>query len=196
MDGDTEDTLLPDRAAQQGHRRGEAPARHGGRPDHLEQGQAGTARMTNQIRGCEVILCHRFAPRVQDPPAPKVRKSPKLTPDRRPILALLYSAVRGQGRPGFFAVPWARPLAGPRFSSGSAVWLSQHGIRRMERHNLTRVLIAHGTIGTRAKANSPHPSSREGHRSAGGGTQCPIRQRLAAPPSSNGIQCRRSTCDA
>lgn len=23
--------------------------------------------MTNQVRGCEVILCHRFAPRVQDP---------------------------------------------------------------------------------------------------------------------------------
>jgi hypothetical protein len=60
--------------------------------------------------------------------------------------------------------------------------------------------------GTRAKANSPHPSSREGHRSAGGGTRdClsfgrkprrPVRRQRARPLSSSGIPCHRSTCDA
>ena len=35
----------------------------------------------------------------------------------------------------------------------------------MRRPNLTRVLIALGAFGTRANANSPHPSSREGHLS-------------------------------
>ena len=57
-------------------------------------------------------------------------------------------------------------FAGPRFSSGSALWLSHDGIRRTRRPNLTRVLITPGAIGTRAQANSPHPSSREGHLSA------------------------------
>jgi len=96
-----------------------------------------------------------------------VNRRPKRTPDRRPKLALLYSASSGQGLlAGFVVADVLMPLAGPRFSSGSAGWLSQHGIREMERNNLTRVLIAAAAIGTRAKANSPHPSSREGHRSA------------------------------
>jgi hypothetical protein len=60
--------------------------------------------------------------------------------------------------------------AGPCFSSGSALWLFQHGTRRMRRPNLTRVVIAPGAIRTRAQANSPHPSSREGHLSASGRT--------------------------
>src|ERR1700676_3289 len=38
--------------------------------------------------------------------------------------------------------------------------------QRMRRPNLVRVLIAPGAIDTRAQANSPHPSSREGHLSA------------------------------
>ena len=58
-------------------------------------------------------------------------------------------------------------LAGPCFSSGSALWLSQYGIRRMRRSNLLRVLIAQNAIDTSALANSPHPSSREGRLSTG-----------------------------
>jgi hypothetical protein len=38
--------------------------------------------------------------------------------------------------------------------------------QRMRRPNLVRVLIAPGAIDTRTQANSPHPSSREGHLSA------------------------------
>jgi hypothetical protein len=57
-------------------------------------------------------------------------------------------------------------FAGPRFSSGSAYRLSHHWIRRMRRPNLSRILIAIFTIGTRTQANSPHPSSCEGHLSA------------------------------
>jgi hypothetical protein len=69
--------------------------------------------------------------------------------------SLLYSARWGQALLGCFAIHWATPLADPRFSSGSAAWLSQHGIREMERNNLPRVLATGLTAGTRAKANSP-----------------------------------------
>src|SRR5271156_755959 len=41
----------------------------------------------------------------------------------------------------------------------------------MGRNNLTRVLAVCYVAGTRALANSSHPSSREGHRSADGGTR-------------------------
>jgi len=37
---------------------------------------------------------------------------------------------------------------------GMSLWLSHNGIRRMRRPNLTRVLIAAGAIGTRAKART------------------------------------------
>ena len=46
-------------------------------------------------------------------------------------------------------------------------WLSQHGISRKRRNNLTRVLIAVERSTQESKANSSHPSSREGHRCAG-----------------------------
>ena len=95
-------------------------------------------------------------------------------------------------------------LAGPCFSSGSALWLSHDGIRRMRRSNLLRVLIAPGAIDTSALANSPHPSSREGRLSTGwrklvylsvratGCSTGPIRRSPQHPPSSSGTRCRRS----
>jgi hypothetical protein len=98
------------------------------------------------------------------------------------------------------------PLADPRFSSGSARRLSKHGIRGTGRTNLTRVLITWNATGTRALANSSHPSSREGHHSAGCGTRAlvsptgdlcvSVRCWPATSPLSNAIRCRRSTCDA
>ena len=95
-------------------------------------------------------------------------------------------------------------LAGPCFSSGSALWLSQYGIRRMRRSNLLRVLIAQNAIDTSALANSPHPSSREGRLSTGwrklvylsvratGCSTGPIRRSPQHPPSSSGTRFRRS----
>jgi hypothetical protein len=95
-------------------------------------------------------------------------------------------------------------LAGPCFSSGSALWLSHDGIRRMRRSNLLRVLIAQNAIDTSAHANSPHPSSREGRLSTGwrklvylsvratGCSTGPIRRSPRHPPSSSGTRFRRS----
>jgi hypothetical protein len=65
-----------------------------------------------------------------------VTPAPNLLFSIRPSLfdLLASSAFR------LFRQPWGTPLADPRFSSGSAAWFSQHGIREMERNNLTRVL--------------------------------------------------------
>jgi hypothetical protein len=80
-------------------------------------------------------------------------------------------------------------LAGPCFSSGSALWLSQYGIGRMRQPNLLRVLIAQDATETRAHANSPHPTSRKGRRSTGwrildlllfGGQAVPVSDQAAA----------------
>ena len=56
---------------------------------------------------------------------------------------------------------------GPALLFGISRWLSQHGISRKRRNNLTRVLIAVERSTQESKANSSHPSSREGHRCAG-----------------------------
>jgi hypothetical protein len=64
--------------------------------------------------------------------------------NRRRSVALLYSAHWGQALSGRCAARHLISFAGPRFSSGSALWLSQHGTRRMRWSNLTRVLIAPG----------------------------------------------------
>ena len=56
---------------------------------------------------------------------------------------------------------------GPALLFGISRWLSQHGINRKRRNNLTRVLIAVERSTEESKANSSHPSSREGHRCAG-----------------------------
>src|SRR5712671_1586566 len=56
---------------------------------------------------------------------------------------------------------------GPALLFGIGRWLSQHGISRKRRNNLTRVLIAVERSTQEPKANSSHPSSREGHRCAG-----------------------------
>src|ERR1700730_5901032 len=56
---------------------------------------------------------------------------------------------------------------GPALLFGISRWLSQHGISRKRRNNLTRVLIAVERSTQEPKANSSHPSSREGHRCAG-----------------------------
>ena len=47
---------------------------------------------------------------------------------------------------------------------------------------MTRVLVALGAMGARAEANSPHPSSREGHLSTMGRTSLYVirKDRLAA----------------
>jgi hypothetical protein len=93
--------------------------------------------------------------------------------------ALLYSALGGSSATrSFYAVRWPALL---------------FGIRRMGRYNLTRVLIVRCTIGTRAKANSLHPSSREGHRAAGGEAQRPVSRRPVWLPSSSEIRSCRST---
>jgi hypothetical protein len=49
-DDGTEDMPLFGCVTRQGRRHAEAEVRRAGRPDHLEQMQAWTARMTNQIR--------------------------------------------------------------------------------------------------------------------------------------------------
>src|SRR3981189_1471571 len=56
---------------------------------------------------------------------------------------------------------------GPALLFGISRWLSQHGISRKRRNNLTRVLIAVERSTQESKANSSHPSSRKGHRCAG-----------------------------
>ena len=56
---------------------------------------------------------------------------------------------------------------GPALLFGIIRWLSQHGISRKRRNNLTRVLIAVERSTQESKANSSHPSSHEGHRCAG-----------------------------
>src|SRR5207302_10623749 len=56
---------------------------------------------------------------------------------------------------------------GPALLFGISRWLSQHGISRKRRNNLTRVLIAVERSTQESTANSSHPSSREGHRCAG-----------------------------
>src|SRR3984893_4095481 len=56
---------------------------------------------------------------------------------------------------------------GPALLFGISRWLSQHGISRKRRNNLTRVLIAVEPSKQESKGNSSHPSSREGHRCAG-----------------------------
>jgi hypothetical protein len=60
---------------------------------------------------------------------------------------------------------------GPALLFGISRWLSQHGISRKRRNNLTRVLtrvlITVERSTQESKANSSHPSSREGHRCAG-----------------------------
>src|ERR1700724_2994474 len=53
---------------------------------------------------------------------------------------------------------------GPALLFGISRWLSQHGISRKRRNNLTRVLIAVERSTQESKANSSHPSSR--HRPA------------------------------
>lgn len=71
------------------------------------------------------------------------------------------------------------------------------------------VLIARGvTIDTKASANSPHPSSREGHLSAGWLAELEwpllfgfafrlfVRLRAARSPLSSEIPCRLPTSDA
>src|ERR1700740_1472977 len=56
---------------------------------------------------------------------------------------------------------------GSSFLSGIGPWPSLYGIRRTRRFNLVRVLIAHSATDTEILTSSSHPSSREGHLSAG-----------------------------
>ena len=56
-------------------------------------------------------------------------------------------------------------LTGSCFSSESAPWPFHHGILRTRRNNLLGGLAVRRTAGSSDQANSPHPSSREGHHS-------------------------------
>ena len=81
----------------------------------------------------------------------------------------------GKNYPGIFGRWWSSAFRlttpifvarGPALLFGISRWLSQHGISRKRRNNLTRVLIAIERSTQESKANSSHPSSREGHRCA------------------------------
>jgi len=78
---------------------------------------------------------------------------------RRASFALLNSVGMSRVRSG---IPFRLPLADPLFSSGSALWLSQHGARRTKRNNLTCVLLTgamHKRITRTRLAHRP-----QGHR--------------------------------
>ncbi len=118
--------------------------------------------------------------------------------------ALLYSAVCGQALSGDPPFGWLLSLADPRFSSGSAVWLSQHGIRKMGWNNLTRVLIAdrHKSPGELTPSIVPRGTTirrlaeLEISFSFGTRRHGPFRQKPECSPWSSGTPCRPSTCDA
>jgi hypothetical protein len=101
-----------------------------------------------------------------------------------------------------------KSLAGPRFSSGSALRLSQYGIRGTRWPNLTRVLIAraesdwhksHGELTSSIvpRGTSIHQQAElsnlplSGLRSGGS-----IKRRPERFPSSSGTLCHHSRCGA
>jgi hypothetical protein len=61
--------------------------------------------------------------------------------------------------------PVSMSLAGSRFSSESAPGPFQHGVRRRGGTIFESALPSERTAGPSGHANSPHPSSREGHHS-------------------------------
>ena len=63
-------------------------------------------------------------------------------------------------------------LAGSRFSSESAPGPFHYGIRRRGGTILSDGLAARVTVGPSGHANSPHPSSREGHHSTARWSSC------------------------
>ena len=81
----------------------------------------------------------------------------------------------GKNYPGIFGRWWSSAFRlttpifvarGPALLFGISRWLSQHGISRKRRNNLTLRTDRDRAIDTEFKANSSHPSSREGHRCA------------------------------
>src|ERR1700682_2534506 len=72
---------------------------------------------------------------------------------------------------------------GPALLFGISRWLSQHGISRKRRNNLTRVLIAVERSTQESKANSSHPSSRALDRKPAAKGQMRLRHPRALRPT-------------
>src|SRR5262249_17501825 len=82
--------------------------------------------------------------------------------------------VRSSNRPSgssafrLSTTPVSMSLTGSRFSSDSAPRPFHHGDSKTRWNNLLGDLAVNVTAGSSGHANSPHPSSREGHHSTVG----------------------------
>ena len=139
---------------------GSAPSSAGARcPDDCS-----TARTIRRLRNVSISYFWSPMAAAATPFIASVTRGPVYLRDRRARCASLF------GRWWSSAFRLTTPIfvaRGPALLFGISRWLSQHGISRKRRNNLTRVLIAVERSTSESKANSSHPSSREGHRCAG-----------------------------
>src|SRR5262249_52707129 len=94
--------------------------------------------------------------------------------------------------------PVSMSLTGSRFSSDSAPRPFHHGDSKTRWNNLLGDLAVNVTAGSSGHANSPHPSSREGHHSTVGWISGFLLSdlirpvlRLRRPPWSTGTRCHQ-----
>lgn len=162
----------------------------------------------NLLEGSDGVLT--FGKQLYLLPAPGIQSEPScerrthhrtMSAGSTGLWVLLYSACCSQVLYNRSIVPTSDVFAGPRFSSRSARWPSQHGISRMRRSNLIRVLIAimrsdknpsELTSSIVLRRTSFHQQVELYYFPPGN----PFRRLRACFPVSSGIACHRSTCGA